>query len=89
MPQHRSIDLGKQITTDRNLEVGTHPEQILIKRYVMNLAQCQSVGHDRQPQLMTVADNVACIKQRNVSEATHGTPAGVRLEDPRAEQRLV
>ena len=89
MPQHRSIDLGQQITTDRNLEVGTHPEQVLIERRVMNLAQRESVGHDRQPQLVPVADYVACIQERNVSKATHRTPACVSLEDPGAEQRLV
>ena len=47
MLEHWPIGLPQQLVVDHDLVVGTNPEQILIERGVVDLAECDSVHHDR------------------------------------------
>ena len=89
VPQHWSVDFFEDVRADFDLQVGANAEDVPVKSGVVDLAECESVRHDRPAPGMAVRQNVGSVQKFGVPESTDGTRGAVGDQDPLAELGLM
>jgi hypothetical protein len=87
--QHRTVDLFEDVRTDFDLQVGADAEYVPVERGMVDLAECEPVGHDRLTAGVTVRKDVGGVQELGVLEPTDGTRRAVGDQDLLAELGLV
>ena len=87
--QHRSIDLSQDRWADLDHVVGANGEVQSIKSRVMQLAEGDSVAHDRLTFGIAIGSDVGGIQEFNVSEVAESAPFLIGPDHTLPERNLV
>jgi hypothetical protein len=87
--EHRAVDLLEDVRTDLQDQVGTDSDDVRVERRVVELAQRQTIGHDRLAQRVPIGQNVGRVKQLRMVQPAHGACLPVRTQHAYAEVCLV
>lgn len=89
VPEHWSIPLAEDVSSDLNNQVRSDTENVGIKGRVVDFAQGQTVGNHWLTIGLTVANDVRGIKKLGVAQPTQGASVIVGSKHSCTKHRLV
>ena len=89
MTEHGTVDFVEQVLIDVDRELGRDAQEVAIICGVMDLAETETVGHDRFTTRFPVADDMRGIQKVEVFQRTDRTGCAVRTNNSPAEHGLV
>ncbi|MCR4374522.1 MAG: hypothetical protein NUW22_06700, partial [Acidobacteria bacterium] len=89
MDQHWSIGIIKHILTDLDYAVRPEPNQVSVKRRMVQVAQRHTVGHGRFAEWISVRHDVRGFEKFLALETADGAVVLIGPNNPFTESRLV
>ena len=87
--QHRAVSLVENIAPDFNDTIRTDPDEVGVKRGVVQLTERQAVGDHRLPTRVTVRKNVSGFEQFVMTKSADGAALLIGAQHALAETALV
>ena len=89
VPEHRTVDLVENVRAHLDMEVGADAQDVPVERGMVDLAECETVGHDRLAAGMAVRQDVRGVEELRVLQSADGALGTVGYQDLLAELGLV